>query len=279
MIIQSVIVGCLHVLASLSALPLAEQFVQAGFLEIKDSSQGSQAYDYLYVTFDEFTRYLQKNPALKQKLFLLKERFIRTKERNLYSTDFFGLFDESERKGRHQIAFYYSTHFHTFITSNYPEIDQIPEMKTFLEACREIQKPYGDLFEKALQELALPADPPSLLFKVVKYLPDYSASKPHYDGSLLTLFLDSTDNDSLLLSPYKNPLNRDDFFSAVRVFERKCNQNSILLIPGAHLTEFSIYPTPHIVLQSGKIRYAAIAFAMKPYHLFHPIELTPLPSF
>ena len=53
----------------------------------------------------------------------------------------------------------------------------------------------------------------------------------------------------------------------------------MLLIPGALLTEFSIYPTPHIITQSGKVRYAAIAFAMRPHYIPEKAELASLPNF
>jgi hypothetical protein len=91
--------------------------------------------------------------------------------------------------------------------------------------------------------------------------------------------LDSTDNQSLLLAPYKSSLTVNDFASPLRKFSRQNHENSILLIPGTLLTEFSIYPTPHIVAQSGKTRYATIAFAMRPNYKPQKNELFPLPSF
>ena len=80
----------------------------------------------------------------------------------------------------------------------------------------------------------------------------------------------------LLINPHYTV---DDFSSPLREFSRSHNQNSILLIPGVLLTEFSIYPTPHIVAQSGKIRYATIAFAMRPNYIPQKIEFSPLPNF
>ncbi len=145
-----------------------------------------------------------------------------------------------------------------------------------------MQSPYGDLFEDVAMDLGLSGifssqyGKPPLLFKVVKYLPHYMAAKPHYDGTAFSLFLDSTDNGSLLLSSYKSSLTADDFSSPLRSSPQRA---SILLIPGSLLTEFSIYPTPHIVLQSGKIRYAAIVFAMRPHYFSQKNELTSLPRF
>ena len=167
-----------------------------------------------------------------------------------------------------------------FICSHYPEFNQVPEIIRFFEACLEIQKPYGTLFHEAAAELGLETifsskyGHPPLLLKVVKYLPSYIAARPHYDGTAFSLFLDSTDNQSLLLSPYQSSFTVDDFSSPQRD-----NRNSILLIPGVLLTEFSIYPTPHIVTQSGKIRYATIAFAMRPSYIPQKIEVSSLPSF
>jgi hypothetical protein len=275
----------LFALQSLCALPLAEQFKRAGYLEICDKNHGTATFDSLYAYFDELIEFLQTNPVWAQKLYSAKERFIRSKDRNYYSTDFFGFYDESERAGRSQISFYYSTHFHEFICSHYSEFNQVPEIIRFFEACFDIQKPYGNLFDEAAAGLCLETifsskyGHPPILFKVIKYLPSYIATKPHYDGTAFSLFLDSTDNQSLLLSPYKSSFTVDDFSSPLREFSRGHNQNSILLIPGVLLTEFSIYPTPHIVAQNGKIRYATIAFAMRPNYIPQRNDFFPLPNF
>jgi hypothetical protein len=266
-------------------MPLAEQFKQIGYLEICDKEHGTATFDSLYANFDELIKFLQTNSVWAQKLYCAKERFIRLGDRNYYSTDFFGFYDESEREGRNQISFYYSTHFHEFISSHYPEFNQVAEIIHFFEACYEIQKPVGDLFEQAAAELGLDKifsskyHHPPLLFKVIKYLPSYIATTPHYDGTAFSLFLDSTDNQSLLLSPYKPSFTVDDFSSPLREFPHSYNQNSILLIPGALLAEFSIYPTPHIVAQSSRIRYATIAFAMRSNYIHQKNEFSPLPSF
>jgi hypothetical protein len=270
---------------SFCAIPLAEQFKHAGYVEICDESRSATQFDSLYTYFDELIEFLQTNAVWVQKLYIAKERFIRSKDRSYYSTDFFGFYDESKREGRSQISFYYSSHFHEFICSGYPEFNQIPQIIRFFEACLEVQKPYGNLFDEAAAELGLETifsskyGRPPLLLKVVKYLPSYVATKPHYDGTAFSLFLDSTDNELLLLSPYKSSFTVDDFSSPPRTFSRWDNQSSILLIPGVFLTEFSIYPTPHIVAQSGKTRYATIAFAMRPNYTQQKIEHSPLPSF
>ncbi|MGL5264455.1 MAG: hypothetical protein ACRDAI_07825 [Candidatus Rhabdochlamydia sp.] len=262
------------------AIPLAEQLKQTGYLEICNKKQGKATFDSLYAYFDELIEFLQTNPVWAQKLYNAKERFIRSKDRNYYSTDFFGFYDESEKAGRSQISFYYSFHFHEFICSHYPEFNQVPEIIRFFEACLEIQKPYGNLFDEIAVALGLETifsskyGHPPILFKVIKYLPSYIATKPHYDGTAFSLFLDSTDKQSLLFSPYKSSFTVDDFFSPLREFS-----NSILLIPGVLLTEFSIYPTPHIVVQNGKIRYATIAFAMRPNFIPQKNEFSSLPNF
>lgn len=261
---------------SLLTIPLREQFNQAGYLEIYNKEHTAATFDSLYASFDELILFLQTNPLWAQKLYSAKERFIRSKERNYYSTDFFGFYDESERQGRNQVSFYYSTHFHEFICSYYPEFYQISEIIVFFESCREIQKSYENLFKDAATELGLRIyNRPPILFKVIKYLPSYIATRPHYDGTAFSLFLNSTDNQLLLLSPYKSSFTIDDFSSPLREF----SQNSMLLIPGGFLTEFSIYPTPHIAAQSGKVRYAAIAFAMRPDYIPKKFELSILPNF
>jgi len=269
---------------SLCALPLTEQFKQVGYLEMC-GKHGAATFDALYAYFDELIEFFQTNPAWAQKLYSAKERFIRSKDRNYYATDFFGFYDESAREGRSQISFYYSIHFHEFICSHYKEFNQVPEIIRFLQACRQIQKSCGNLFDEAAAELGLETifsseyGHPPIIIKTIKYFPSYIATKPHYDGTAFSLFLDSTDNQSLLLAPYKPSFTIDDFSSPLRKFSRSDNQNSILLIPGALLTEFSIYPTPHIVIQTGNIRYATIAFAMRPNYILEKNELSPLPNF
>lgn len=261
----------LFLFPSLCAVPLAEPFKQTGYVEIAD--QGKAAYDSLYGQFDELIAFLQAHPESARKLYVAKERFIRSKERNIYSTDFFGFYDS----GNNQIAFYYSAHFHDFVGLHFPELHKIPEIARFFEACRKIQQPYGMVFKDATAELGIetifPSDPPILL-KVIKYLPAYTATRPHYDGTAFSLFLDSTDNQALLLSPYKESLTVEDFASPYRE-----SPSSILLIPGTLLREFSIYPTPHIVIQSDRTRYATIAFAMRPHFTSKKNEFSLLPSF
>lgn len=268
----------------LCATPLADQFKRTGYLEICNEKHGSATFDSLYASFDELIEFLQTNRAWTQKLYSAKERFIRSKDRNYYSTDFFSFYDESEREGRRQISFYYSVHFHQFICSHYPDFNRVPEIIRFFELCFEIQKPCGDLFNEAADELGLETifsskyGAPPILFKVVKYFPSYIATRPHYDGTALSLLLDSTDNQSLLLSPYQSSITIDDFLPPRREFLRSKNQSSMLLIPGIHLAEFAIYPTPHIVIQSGKMRYAAVAFAMRPNYVSQKNEFSPLPK-
>lgn len=282
MIIRKIFLLAIFLLCAsqaLYALSLSEQFKQTGYVEI-DAQTHAATFDALYAYFDKLIEFLQTHPVWAQKLYRAKERFIRSKERNYYSTDFFGFYDESERADRNQISFYYSIHLHDFICAYYPEFKQVPEIIRFFEACREIQKPCADIFTQAAAQLDLQAifvskysDPPVLL-KVVKYFPTYIATKPHYDGTVFSLFLNSTDNQSLLLAPYKDAFTVEDFSSPLRR-----QQNSILLIPGTLLAECAINPTPHLVAQSGKVRYAAIAFAMRPYSISQHNTFSALPNF
>ena len=272
----------LFALQSFCKEPLLDEFKQVGYVEIANSFQPETTFDALYAHFDVLIEFLQKNPIWIQKLYNAKERFIRSKDQHFYSTDFFGLYDESKKGTRGQIAVYYSPHFHEFVFSYYPELNQIPEIARFFKACFEIQKPYEDFFKKIACELNLETIFSSsdtlvpILFKVVKYLPSYIAARPHYDGTAFSLFLDSTDNESLLLSPYKSSFTVDDFSVPLRAFSKR---RSILLIPGAFLTEFSIYPTPHIVKHNRKVRYATIAFAMRPNYIPQKTDYSFLPNF
>lgn len=264
---------------------LKEQFAQMGYQELCDMHHTIATYDSLYAYFDELITFLQVNPTWAQKLYIAKERFIRTKNRNYYSTDFFGFYDESEREGRNQISFYYSTHFQDFLFSHYPECKQVLPLIKFFESCHAIQQSSSYIFNEVANELHMQNiyystnDNPPILLKVIKYLPSYNVCRPHYDGTAFSLFLDSTDNQSLFIAPYKPVFTVDDFFSPVRKFSRSYNQNSILLIPGTLVTEFSLYPTPHIVKSSGKIRYATIAFAMRPHYTFQKNDFSLLPDF
>lgn len=270
---------------SMGTISLSEQFSNVGYREIGDKNYGASAYESLYESFDELITFLQDNPVWAQKLYMAKERFIRSQQRSYYSTDFFGFYDESERAGRNQISFYYSVHFHDFIFSHYQEFKQIPQVTTFFARCSAFEQSSRNVFKRAAAELGLEDIFCSkqvsfpVLLKVVKYFPAYSVTSPHYDGTALSLFLDSTDNQSLLLSPYKLAFTVDDFSSPLRSFCRSDNQNSILLIPGTFLTEFFLYPTPHIVKPSGSIRHATIAFAMRPDYTVQKNNFSLLPHF
>jgi hypothetical protein len=290
MLIKNLFLGiCILVagqVVSLEKVPLTEHFKQVGYLEISDRKQDPATFDQLYKYFDEFIEFLQSNPAWANKLYIAKERFIRSQARHYYSTDFFGFYDESERRARRQIAFYYSIHFHKFIGAHYAEFAQVPQIMRFLDACLQIQKPYGALFDEIATALGLEKifcskyGQPPVLFKVVKYLPAHITTRPHYDGTAFSLFLDNTDHQSLLLSPYKSSFAIQDFAPAVSKFFPKYSRYSIFLIPGTFLTEFAIYPTPHIVAPSGKTRYATIAFAMRPHYDSAPqTALSFLPNF
>lgn len=273
----------ISVVQPICATSLAERFKQNGYLELCNTAHGSVAFDALYTLFDEFIAFLESHPVWAQKLYQAKERFIRSKSRNYYSTNFFGVYDESKRKDRCQISFYYATLFHEYIFFHYPECKAIPEINNFLQACYHIQEPYKNIFNDAAAQIGVPnifllQDPPILL-KVVKYLPEYSPTKPHYDGTAFSLFLDSTDNQSLLFAPYKSCSTVADFTCPLRTFTRDAHQSSMLLIPGAFLAEFSIYPTPHIVTQNNTVRYALIAFAMRPNYIPGTHKLFDLPNF
>lgn len=276
------LISLLYTVQSLCTPSLAEQFTQNGYAELCNEQHDAKTFASLYAHFDELIDFLQKNPVWMQTLYAAKERFMRSKDRDYYSTDFFGFYDESKRGGREQIAFYYSIHFHDFILLHYPDFKKAPAILNFFNACLQIHQSYEPFFTQAATELNVAHifdsnhGHPPILLKAIKYLPAYRATRPHYDGTALSLFLNSTDNRSLLLSPYKTRLTVDDFSYPTRTLPAA---HSIILIPGALLTEFSIYPTPHIVVNSGKIRYATVAFAMRPHYIPSQQKLSPLPNF
>lgn len=273
----------ISITGSLCATPLADQFQRSGYVEITDHHHSAEAFDSLYEDFDACVAFLQENPLWAQKLYIAKERFIRSKYRNYYGTDVFGFYDEFQI--RNQASFYYSIHFHEFICSRYPDFQAAPKIIRFLEACLAIQKPYGDLFIEAAEELGLKTlfaseyGAPPLLLKIVKYLPSHRPTRPHYDGAVFALFLDSTDNRSLLVSPYQSSLTVSDFSSPLRKFARESSPRSILLIPGTLLTDCGINPTPHVVVHNNQTRHATIAFAMRPNYTPLKTSYTPLPPF
>lgn len=275
----------LFVFTSLQPYSWAEQFKEQGYAEVIDTQHNSGAFDLLYKQFDDFIEFMQEHPKWVEKLYIAKERFLRSKQKNYYMTDVFGWYDESQKIGRSQISFYYSVHFHKSMVTQYPEINKIAQIADFLESCYLIQQSYHPIFNQAATDLGIESifvsdyGCPPILFKVIKYLPTYQVFKPHYDGTAFSLFLDSTDRESLLLSCYGSLLKIEDFFVPHRKFQRGDDQNSMLIIPGTLLQEFGIYPTPHIVIPSGQIRYAAIAFAMRPHYISQPYEFSVLPSF
>lgn len=284
-VLQMVILTSILFLTSPWIYPesLKESFKQRGYVEICDEQHGAKDYDALYELLDEVILFLDKQPFWKQKLYEVKERFIRSKDRAHYATDFFGLYDES--KTRQQIAFYYSVHFHRFILDRYPEFYKARPLICFFETCYRLSKSYDLIFTEAFKDLnieslfSLEAQKSSILFKVIKYLPSYCPTKPHYDGSVLSLLVDSTDSSALLLSPYKSLFLVEDFHKPARKFLRKEDQNSMLFIPGSFLKTFDIDPTPHVVIQSKKTRYAAVCFSMSPYICSSNIQNTALPYF
>lgn len=269
----------------LCAVSLAQVFEQSGYVELCNNKHKAAMFDALYLYFDALIELFQAQPVLAKKLYIAKESFIRSKERNYYSTDVFGFYDESEKPGRSQISFYYSTHFHQYLSSCYKECHQYPQIINFLQACSEIETLYTQVFEQAADQLGASSvfdacdGRPPILFKVIKYLPDYVATRPHYDGTVFSLFLDSTNNQSLLLSPYQASYTVKDFIAPLPASSAWCQRNSMLLIPGTLLQDFAINPTPHIVASTGTIRYASIAFAMRPFYTAQNNDFTPLPNF
>lgn len=260
---------------------LAEQFQQSGYAQVDYALFATNLDDatvtcaHLYQSFDELIVFLQTNPAWAQKLYCAKERFLRSKWKDLYSTDFFGLYDESERKGRHQISFYYSVHFHDFLEMYYPDIMQVPTIAQFLAMCRIIQQPCTALFSWVQDDLQYHDHHLSVLLKVMKYFPDYAPVKPHYDGSVVTCFLDSTDTHSLLVARYGTSLTPGNFIIPNRALFAK----TMLVIPGAFLSKPDLYPTPHIVVYSGQTRYATIAFGMPDNYKSTKQQWASLPDF
>src|SRR5437667_1681452 len=125
---------------SICTTSLKEQFSQVGYVEICDKNHGVATYNSLYACFDKLIIFRQENPAWAQKLYIAKERFIRSEDKHYYSTDFFGFYDESEREGRSQISFYYSTHFQDFVFSHYKEFKQVSQIIKFFSKCLEIQQ-------------------------------------------------------------------------------------------------------------------------------------------
>lgn len=278
LLLSIVVIFAFHSTCNASKL---EQLQQMGYLQINDEQHNNLFFESLYASFDDFITFVQANTDWYTKIYCAKERFIRSKIQKYYATNFFGLYDESQNTTRNQISFYYSTHFHEFICMQYPNHKQIPQINNFLNACLKIKNTYNDTFNAVIDELKLKNilsvkdNQPPILLKIIKYLPGYLATKPHYDGSALSFFINSSDNQRLLLSPYKNLFNVTDFFSP----DRKFKPNSIVLIPGTLLTEFCINPTPHIVLSGKSNRYAIIAFIMRPNYEFKKRDFTILPNF
>ena len=167
----------LFAFTAISAASLANQFAETGYLEICDKNHKTERFDFLYKDFEELILFLQTNPVWEKKLQIAKERFIRSKNKNYYSSNFFGFYDESKIEGRRTISFYYSIHFHEFIFSYFPELTKIPEIIHFFDACFEIQKPYESIFLESAAKLGLETifsskygRPPILLMQLVVIL-------------------------------------------------------------------------------------------------------------
>lgn len=278
------LLSCIIYLSYIDSSTIQEDFAKHGYTLQENPCDSNATFERLYAAFDELISFLQTNAPSRHALYRAKEQFIRSREKEIYSTDFFGFYDESSTPQRGQVAFYYSLHFHKFIQCRYPTLYQAAPICHFMELCFQMQQPLGDFFHKVAHlldepKLFSPCLSPPILFKLVKYLSSYTAKMPHYDGTAFSLFLHSTDPTALRLSPYRTSFSIEDFTSPYTQEETKSDISTVVLIPGSLLTEFSIYPTPHIVLQNGTTRYATIAFAMRPYHTSRKIPFSTLPLF
>jgi len=256
----------------LHANPLLKDFEEKGYSEIVNEKQGSVFYDQLYRSFDRMIGRVTKDSSLRKKLAMAKNRFWKTELGQFYATPFVGYGDDSKLSYRKLYYFYYSTDFHDFLKVQYPEILENLDIREFLTLCREITVSSMSIFERTREELSVGAllDSPfnrlPLLLKIVKYLPG-SSTVPHFDASAFSLFLDSTDHQSLLLAPYKETIEVFDFFVPPRQYPRLAFSSSSLLIPGKFLQgqEPYINPTPHAALRNDSIRYSVIAFCVVPF--------------
>ncbi len=266
-------------------ISLLQECKQVGYVEICDTLHTNATFTTLYASFEHCIQFLQAHPVWVQKLYIAKEAFLRSKYKNYYATDIFGWYDESHVQGRRQIAFYYSVHFHQFVIAHCPELRTIPAIIDFFSLCYALQQSYEELsmfvaHGLGIQDLFACTDgKPPLLLKLVTYLPSYYPTRPHYDGSAFTLLCDSTDHQSLLVASYQPALTANDFFVPRKTLLQSCDSSSIIVIPGSFITDFSIYPTPHVVQHSGVTRYATIIFAMRPYYTPEKKEFCALPIF
>ena len=114
---------------------LLREFKQVGYLEICDTKHSTETFDTLYAYFDELIEFLQANPVWAQKLYSAKERFIRSKDRDYYSTIFlaFTMNRNEKEEGRSHFTIRYISMI--LFASHYPEFNQVSQIIRFFEAC------------------------------------------------------------------------------------------------------------------------------------------------
>jgi len=243
---------------------------------------GAKDYDLLYDDFEALLSLMQSDELLKQQCSEVDTEFAQSADYKLYGQAPVGFVDESKSGKSKKVYFHYSTKYHHYIREHHTTLlKSYPTLNQFLDKMARLCQVSNLYFEQAITALERKCsdlrktmyenqEELATIVKVVRYEPaEVVASNPHYDFSGLSILIDNSDKDeeTLLLSPYKDNISPIDFQRPKREFQRKAHSSSAILIPGLALKylDLPFNPTPHAVLKQDRRRYAIISFAMVPH--------------
>jgi hypothetical protein len=242
---------------------------------------GRKYFAQVYSQFDHFIDFIESDPEWAQTLYKIDCAYAKSHENSLYGLPPIGYVDDTKSGKSKKKYFHFSDEYFDYIEKNCPElISESEELGQLFQSLKDISKISKMLFEEAIQSIGQSVDLSKAMYtddgklltliKVVRYDPsELAASNAHFDFSGLSFLFDNSESDdceSLLISPYKNPIAVEDFHVPFRQYKKDDSKSSLLLIPGLALQhcDVPIHPTPHAVKQQNKTRYAIIVFAMAP---------------
>jgi hypothetical protein len=248
-----------------------------GYYEFSNRHLSKEFYADIYASFESFLQEIDENPLLYDLLKKAETDFVMREEFNYLGKSPVGLIGSDKSGKKDKIYYHFSKELLEFFKSSFPEILENRICFDLFSKLSEVSAISNRYFKEYIEQLkdvfpTLPAvmlkngDLP-IIIKVIRYEVNLKyVGSPHYDYSGLTLMLDNSDVgvESLVLTPYSENLNWDEFHRPLRTASG--GLSSTLLIPGLglYLSGIDLMPSPHVVLKRKKIRYALLAFGMVP---------------
>jgi hypothetical protein len=265
---------------SLHANPLLDNFEKQGYHEIQNETHGTLFLNRTYSKLEELATFIETHPRWQERQQKIDRAYLKSAENKIYGEPPIGFVDQSKSGKNKKVYFHYTRDYHHYLRTHYrKQLSKSKPLRNFFAMLCEIASNSEKQFKNSIDALSKDVDLSkvmykkdgslALLVKVVRYeKSDQLASSPHVDFSGLSLLYDNNEveDESLLLTPYKEQISWADFSRAKRKYGRTEKTSSLLLIPGLALKQLSIpiNPTPHAVLAQTKVRWAIIVFAMVP---------------